>query len=65
MYDKLAHMQGHCIPRMVAHVHLPAPESSEIEDKIENSPFLRLNGVLLEYVSGVPLSELEKCPSYS
>lgn len=62
VYDKLAHMQGDCIPRILAHVHLPAPESSEIEDKIEDSPFLRLNGVLFEYVSGVPLSELDNCP---
>lgn len=62
VYDKLAHMQGDYIPRMLAHVHLLAVESSEIEDKIEDSPFLRINGVLLEYVSGIPLSDLENCP---
>lgn len=62
VYDKLAHMQGDCIPRMLAHVHLPAAESSEVEDKSEDSPFLRVNGVLLEHVSGMPLSELENCP---
>ncbi|KAH8760410.1 hypothetical protein F5883DRAFT_425956 [Diaporthe sp. PMI_573] len=61
-YDKLAHMQGDCIPRMLAHVHLPLTPSSETDDtKDDDSPFLRVNGVLLEYVSGTPLSDFEDC----
>ena len=35
-YDKLAHMQGDCIPRMLAHVHLPLTPSSETDDTVEN-----------------------------
>lgn len=66
VYNKLAHMQGDCIPRMLAHVHLPSTPLSDKEDKVEDkhedSPFLRVNGVLLEYVSGMSLSELEDCP---
>lgn len=62
MYDKLAYIQGDYISRMLAHVHLLAVESSEIEDKIKDSPFLRINRVLLKYVSGIPLSNLENYP---
>lgn len=66
VYGKLAHMQGDCIPRMLAHVHLSSALSLDMVDKVEekdeDSPFLRVNGVLLEYVSGMPLSELEDCP---
>lgn len=39
-YDKLAHMQGDCIPRMLAHVRLQSTTSSatcpQIESKIDN-----------------------------
>ncbi|KAG8162349.1 hypothetical protein KVR01_008114 [Diaporthe batatas] len=66
VYEKLAHVQGDWIPRMLAHVHLasvPLSETDEkTEDKAEDSPFLRVDGVLLEYVSGIPLSELENSP---
>lgn len=36
-YDKLAHMQGDCIPRMLAHVHLPLSPFSEMDDSAENN----------------------------
>lgn len=35
-YDKLAHMQGDCIPRMLAHVHLPLAPYPEMDDSVEN-----------------------------
>lgn len=62
VYNKLAHMQGDCIPRLLAHIYLSSAPLSDTEDKNENSLFLRVNGVLLEYVSGMALSELENCP---
>lgn len=35
-YEKLAHMQGDCIPRMLAHVHLPLTPFPEVDDSVEN-----------------------------
>lgn len=35
-YEKLAHMQGDCIPRMLAHVHLPLSPFPEMDDSVEN-----------------------------
>lgn len=48
VHNKIAQMQEDRIPRMLVHVYLLLAESSKTRKMNEDSPFLTVNGVLLE-----------------
>jgi len=60
-YDKLAHLQGHCIPRLLAVVCLGVPSTpSDLlsSEKGSNSEYFIIGGILVEYIEGFSLSDL-------
>ncbi len=59
-YNRLADFQGKLIPRMIAHVCLPAANSAAIPQEL--APYFQVRGVLLEHVDGYCLEDLTLAP---
>lgn len=58
-YDRLSHLQGECIPRMLAHVRVMVPVPNLPSDM---SKYFELKGVLLESIFGYNLGDLAISP---
>ena len=57
-YAKLAHLQGHCIPRLLAVVHLTVPSTPPGLLSGKDNEYFTIGGILTEYVEGFNLADL-------
>ncbi|KAF9773464.1 hypothetical protein IL306_008705 [Fusarium sp. DS 682] len=60
-YAQLNDLQGKYIPRLYAHVRLPPPEiDADALTDMESEDYLRVHGVLMQYIPGFELRNLTK-----
>ncbi|KAK1750432.1 Serine/threonine-protein kinase [Echria macrotheca] len=57
-YAKLAHLQGHCIPQLLAVVSLTVPSTPPDLSSGTDNEYFTIGGILVEYIDGFNLTDL-------